>query len=136
MLSKFVGIPYVAHGRDYDGADCWGLVYLYYRDLLGTPIPSYSVEMHEREFHRRDIGPLIDAEKEKRWLQADAPSPGDCVLLRAGRYNSHVGIFLGAGKILHSEGPEPSVVARLDDMRLRSRITGYFRLKTDGLPSA
>jgi cell wall-associated NlpC family hydrolase len=135
-LSKFVGIPYVAHGRGYEGADCWGLLFLYYRDVLGMPIPSYSAEMQEREFHRKDIGPLVDAEIERLWLQIDEPQPGDGVLLRAGRFNSHVGVFLGNGRMLHSEGPDPSVVVRLDDIRLRSRITGFFRLKTDGSPPA
>ena len=136
MLQNFVGIPYVPNGREYGGADCWGLLFLYYRDALGTPIPSYSTEMREREFHRRDIGPLIDAEKEKHWVQVDEPQPGDCVLLRAGRHNTHVGVFLGGSKLLHSEGPDPSVVARIDDIRLRSRIAGFFRLKTDGSPPA
>lgn len=130
-IEKFVGIPYVAHGRSYEGADCWGLLFLYYRDALGTPIPSYSAEMHDRNFHRRDIGPLMDSEIEKLWMQVDDPQPGDGILLRAGRFNSHVGVFLGSGRILHSEGPEQSVVARLDDIRLRSRVTGFFRLKAD-----
>jgi len=135
-LQRFVGVPYVAHGREYTGADCWGLLFLYYRDELGTPIPSYSSEMRERDFHRKDIGPLMDVEIERLWLQVDEPQPGDGVLLRAGRFNTHVGVFLGAGRMLHSEGPEPSVVARLDDIRLRSRITGFFRLKPDGSPLA
>jgi murein DD-endopeptidase len=45
MFDQFVGIPYVAHGRDYAGADCWGLLYLFYRDVLGVQIPSYVAEM-------------------------------------------------------------------------------------------
>jgi cell wall-associated NlpC family hydrolase len=135
-LQRFVGVPYVAHGREYAGADCWGLLFLYYRDELGTPIPSYSSEMRERDFHRKDIGPLMDVEIDRLWLQVDDPQPGDGVLLRAGRFNTHVGVFLGGGRMLHSEGPEPSVVARLDDIRLRSRITGFFRLKPDGSPTA
>ncbi len=129
MLDRFIGIPYVAHGRDYVGADCWGLVYLYYRDVLGLPIPSYSAEMQDREFHRRDIGPLIEIERKRHWCRVDVPSPGDCVLFRAGKHNSHVGVFIAAGRLLHSEGPGPSVLARLDDIRLRSRIAGYFKLK-------
>ena len=42
LMDQFVGIPYIAHGRGYDGADCWGIVYLFYRDVLKTPIPDYT----------------------------------------------------------------------------------------------
>jgi len=127
--SDFVGIPYVAHGREYAGADCWGILFLFYRDMLGTPVPAYSAEMDAREFRHRDIGPLIAEEREKNWRQVDTPVFGDCVLMRAGRHDSHVGVFLGQGRMLHSEGPDdPSVIQRIGDMRWRSRISGFYRL--------
>lgn len=127
MRPQFVGIPYVPHGRDYAGADCWGILYLYYRDVLQKPVPSYSAEMQEREFHRRDIGPLISDEKALHWRQVDVPEIGDCVLMRTGRHPTHVGVYLGEGRMLHSEGPHPSAIERLDDLRIRNRIIGYYR---------
>lgn len=128
MLDRFVGIPYVQHGREYAGSDCWGIVFLYYRDVLGTPIPAYSAEMEAREFTNRGIGPLMASEREKHWQAVARPETGDCVLMRAGRHDSHVGIYLGNGRMLHSEGPEPSVIERIDGMRWRNRISGYYRL--------
>ncbi|MGY5789047.1 C40 family peptidase len=128
IAADLVGIPYVPHGRDYTGADCWGILFLYYRDVLGTPVPAYSSEMEAREFHRGDIAPLIDEEREQHWHQAETPQPGDCVLMRAGRHDSHVGVFLGQGRMLHSEGPHPSVIDRISDMRWRNRISGFYRL--------
>jgi len=128
MTERFVGIPYVPHGRSYEGADCWGILFLYYRDALGTPVPAYSAEMDAREFRHRDIGPLVAAERDKHWRLVDRPEPGDCVLMRAGRHDSHVGVFLGQGRMLHSEGPDPSVIDRIGDMRWRNRISGFYRL--------
>lgn len=127
-MEQFIGIPYVPHGREYTGADCWGIVFLYYRDVLGSPIPAYSAEMEVRAFKNRDIGPLMAAEREKHWRTVEEPQTGDCVLMRAGRYDSHVGIYLGQGRMLHSEGPEPSVIERINGMRWRNRISGYYRL--------
>ncbi len=126
-MERFVGIPYIPHGRDYDGADCWGILFLYFRDVLGTPIPSYSAEMRELEFHRHEISQLIVAEKGQQWTEVDMPASGDCVLMRVGRDESHVGVFIGGGQMLHSEGPHPSQIERIGDMRWRSRIVGYFR---------
>lgn len=128
MLDRFVGIPYVQNGREYEGSDCWGVVYLYYRDVLGKLIPTYSAEMEARQFTNRDIGPLLTAERDLHWHSVEHPQAGDCVLMRAGRHNSHVGIYLGNGRMLHSEGPEPSVIERVDGMRWRNRISGYYRL--------
>ncbi len=126
--ADYVGIPYVPHGREYTGADCWGILFLYYRDVLGTPVPAYSAEMDAREFRHKDIGPLIAEEREKHWRQVESPAVGDCVLMRAGRHDSHVGVFLGQGRMLHSEGPDPSVIDRIGDMRWRNRISGFYRL--------
>lgn len=126
-MEQFVGIPYLPHGRDYDGADCWGILFLYFRDIRGTLIPSYSAEMADLDFHRREISLLIDAEKARHWEEVKRPAPGDCVLMRVGRDESHVGVFIGNGQMLHSEGPHPSQIERMCDMRWRSRIVGYFR---------
>lgn len=126
-MERFIGIPYLPHGRSYDGADCWGVLFLYYRDVLGQMLPSYSAEMQDLEFHRREISRLVAAEKGHNWAEVVAPAPGDCVLMRVGRDESHVGVFLGGGRMLHSEGPHPSQIERMGDMRWRDRITGYFR---------
>lgn len=130
-MNQFIGIPYLPHGRAYEGADCWGLVWLYYRDVLGLEIPSYSSEMQARDFSRHSIGPLIDGEKQMSWRELPEleKAPGDVVLIRRGLQASHVGIYAGSGLLLHSDGPDPSHIDRLDSISLRSRIVGFYRLK-------
>ena len=113
---------------DYDGADCWGIVYLFYRDELKTPIPSYSQEMKERRFKCRDIGPLIDAERDANWVKLERLTYGACVVIRNGKFETHVGIYLGKKRILHSE-TDCSRIERLDSMNLRGRIVGFYGLK-------
>ena len=128
-MERFIGIPYVEHGRDYSGADCWGVVYLFYRDVLGRPIPAYSAEMQARAFHHRDIGALIKSERAAHWVEVEQPDHGDVALMRTGREESHVGIFISGGRILHSEGEPGSCMVRADDLRIRSRLVGYFRVR-------
>ncbi len=125
-----IGIPYIEHGRDYSGADCWGIVFLFYRDILKRPIPSYVAEMQARSFHRRDIGALIEDERAEHWVEVPEPAHGDVVLMRTGRAESHVGIYLKGARILHSEGEPGSYIVRADDMRIRFRLVGYFRRRT------
>lgn len=126
-LDGFVGIPYVEHGRDYAGADCWGVLYLYYRDVLGVSIPSYSVELEKIPFDRAAITPVAARHKDIFWHQVQQPVAGDGVLMRVGRSETHVGIYLDRRRLLHSEGPHPSEIVRIDDIRVKSRITGFYR---------
>ncbi|MGO8093230.1 C40 family peptidase [Rhizobium leguminosarum] len=126
-MERFVGIPYVELGRTYEAADCWGVLRLYYRDVRGILLPSYIEEMEGREFRRNHISPLVAGEKDQNWNEVDRPEIGDAILMRVGRDESHVGVFIGNGQMLHSEGPHPSLIERMGDMRWRSRITGYFR---------
>ncbi len=39
---RLVGIPFIAGGRGWDGCDCWGLLLLAYREVLGIELPSYD----------------------------------------------------------------------------------------------
>jgi cell wall-associated NlpC family hydrolase len=129
MIDRLVGVPYVEHGRDYEGSDCWGLVYLFYRDILQAPIPSYSAEMHERGMTCRAFAPLIASEVEAHWQEVAEPSHGAVALMRNGRHPTHVGVMLDKRRLLHTEGPGPSCIERIDGMRLRSRLAGFYRLK-------
>lgn len=130
-MNDFIGIPYAEHGRDYTGADCWGMVFLYYRDVLNTPVPSYEVEMSSREFRPKAISPLVMAERDANWTQTQTPKQGDVVVMRNGMHEGHVGIYLDGGLLLHSDGEVNSgysCIERLDGPAIRNRIVGYFRL--------
>ena len=44
MLSRFIGIPFKVGGEDFEGCDCWGLVKLYFKQILDIDIPDYRVD--------------------------------------------------------------------------------------------
>ncbi len=135
---EFTGIPWVRHGRSIEGADCWGLCCLWYQARLGVTLPDYLDVMARIDSDPAGRHGLIAAEAQA-WVKVPAPQAAqhDIVLLRAGRVHEHVGIFLGAGLMLHSEGPEGthSVIQRIDSPALRHRVIGYFRLPEGGFPT-
>ena len=130
-MQDFTGIPYANHGRGYGGADCWGLVYLFYRDALGLEIPTYEVEMSSRRIAPRHVGPLIAAQKDAHWLEVEPSEKqtGDVVLMRSGTDLSHVGIYMARDMLLHTEGGDYSVCVPLNSVTIRKRIAGFYRLK-------
>ena len=97
---EMVGVSYRRGGTDPDaGLDCSGFVQLVFRDAIGLGLPRTSREMSE-------VGDRVDRQELKA---------GDLVFFNTMRRAfSHVGIYLGEGRFLHS--PRPGGEVRVEDM--------------------
>lgn len=131
-LDKYLHIPFKACGRTESGADCWGLVYLFYKWEYGIELKSYA-EIDPKS--QMTIAKLIEIHK-KFWQRMDSPEEGDVVIMRS--YNrrgstwSHLGIVVnlspGVKGVLHTEiGDRNAHTQRLDDPIVRSRIKEFRR---------
>ena len=113
-----VGKPYRWGGSSpRHGFDCSGLVQHVYREALGIELPRTSREMGTRgtKVARADL------------------APGDPVFFQTGRHpNSHVGIYIGDNKFVHS--PSTGSTIRVDDLDSgywEKRFTGARRLESE-----
>lgn len=95
-----LGIPYKRGGNTEDsGFDCSGFVRAVYERTAGLILPRQAKD-------QATAGDSVD----KRDLQ-----PGDLVFFNTLRRTfSHVGIYMGEGKFIHS--PKPGSQVRVDDM--------------------
>jgi cell wall-associated NlpC family hydrolase len=125
-LSSFVGLPYKDMGRDYSGVDCWGLVFLVYRDALDIAIPSYAEDC-EPPFHRGKRSKLIGQEI-VHWQRRKPGNErlGDAVLMRMGGFTCHVGLLAPRAMILHCEDGRNSVLEPSTSLHLKNRIEGFY----------
>jgi probable lipoprotein NlpC len=100
---SFLGIPYRWAGIDRRGMDCSGFVYASFRYALGYTIPRTSLGM----YHWAQRIPTAQLQ------------PGDFVFfITVGTRVSHVGIYVGGGRFIHSasDGPRTGVIiSRLDE---------------------
>ena len=124
-MKQFVGLPFVDGGRDWSGVDCWGLVCLAYRELSGIQLPLYGDVSAE---DLRSVSRNIDAGK-NGWRRVEQPEALDVAVMRLPSSSriGHVGLYDGAGRILHAE--RASGVA-LEDMRspmIAARLVGFWR---------
>ena len=115
-------------GRDYDGYDCWGLVCLWYRDMLGIELDSFAGISTART---RDIAALIMRQKQT-WSTVEKPRRHDVVLMRVrtietSRLVAHVGVMTDERRMLHVEAQHKSHVVRIDSPIVASRIMEYRR---------
>jgi hypothetical protein len=107
----FLGVPYRRGGASAEtGFDCSGFVKAIYEQTVGLVLPRRANE-------QAAAGQKI----EKSELQ-----PGDLVFFNTLRRTfSHVGIYVGDGKFIHS--PKPGAQVRVEDMGVR-----YWATRFDG----
>jgi cell wall-associated NlpC family hydrolase len=107
----FLGVPYRRGGNSAEtGFDCSGFVKAIYEQSIGLVLPR-----------RADQQAAATQKIDKTELQ-----PGDLVFFNTmKRAFSHVGIYVGDGKFIHS--PKPGAEVRVEDMRV-----SYWQRRFDG----
>ena len=106
-----IGVPYRRGGNTYNsGFDCSGFVRAVYDQNLGLMLPRSAAQQ---------AGATHEIERSE--LQ-----PGDLVFFNTLRRTfSHVGIYVGDHKFIHS--PKPGAAVRIEDMRVN-----YWNRRFDG----
>jgi cell wall-associated NlpC family hydrolase len=107
----FLGVPYRRGGNNAEtGFDCSGFVKAMYENTVGLVLPRVAKEQAAA------TQPI-----DKQDLQ-----PGDLVFFNTmKRAFSHVGIYVGEGKFIHS--PKPGAEVRVEDMG-----QSYWKRRFDG----
>ncbi len=125
-VSGYSDIPFVEHGRDHSGCDCYGLLILLFKEQFGIDLPPYYSGSSRHDAVA--IAALIEPER-SRWLEvkeADA-MPGDVVLLKIWNQPMHVGMIFAPGRMIHAIQDVGVCVGRLDDKEWRDRKLGFYR---------
>jgi cell wall-associated NlpC family hydrolase len=115
----FLGVPYRRGGNSVEsGFDCSGFVKAMYEQTVGLVLPR-KAEQQAAATQKIDRADL---------------QPGDLVFFNTMRHAfSHVGIYVGEGKFIHS--PKPGSEVRVDDMAgnyWSRRFDGARRVPTAG----
>lgn len=126
FIERGVRVPFVVGGRSFDGWDCWGLIYVAYRDVFGVEINKLAIEYDPSSTPHDEIDRLANQEKSE-WIDVFQPRFGDIALYRVGRYQSHVSLVLPANRMIHSERKIGTHSDRLDNLIWAQRNVGYFR---------
>ncbi len=132
ILKGYVGIPFLDHGRDRRGCDCWGLVRLVHllEERIELPLHGEVSARELLEIARRVRAATASAV----WVDVtDRPRQAmDVVLMKAAEAKGsrawHLGIMRDPKTILHTEeGVDSHLMALDDDVWGRHRIVGFRR---------
>jgi len=112
VAEQMVGVPYVWGGATPQGFDCSGLVFYAYRKT-GLAVPRTSLEQF----------------RAARPVSLDSARPGDLLFFRIGRDVSHVGIYVGDNRFIHSpETGQRVKITDLDHQFYRKHFAGAGRI--------
>lgn len=126
MISTLIGIPYLNKGRDQSiGLDCWGLLREFYFQHFNIELPSYD-DQYQDAFDKQSTESVIQ-NNYSDWVLVNNPQFGDAILCRLAGHPCHVGVYLGEGKMLHTQSGHDSAIDMIDSVKWKNRIDGYYR---------
>lgn len=133
-LADFVGLPFRDHGRDRNGADCWGGVRLVLRELRGIVLPDYGSGYHGT-MDCDGIGVAIREGLVRDFVPVARPQAFDLVIFKLAGKPWHVGLVVAPGRFLHWPQPDErgndgtSRIAWYTDRTWKHRVDGFWRYR-------
>lgn len=124
----FLAVPYADEGRSPEGADCYGLIWLWYRDVLEIDIPIFD---DVPPGNMVAVNAMIEQHKSE-WLEVEIPCEHDiCVMRGIGfRGAGHMGVVQPRRRLLHTTQDQGARIERLSDPTIKSRIIEFRRHKS------
>lgn len=116
FIERAVGLPWIDRAQSWQAMDCWGLVVMYYRHVLGVELP----DVHGLEFGV-GMGAALDTGLFEP--AADPVSDGVIFIAHDPRTGApcHVGVCIDGQYVLHSNH---GAGVRCDRLCLLKRIYG------------
>ncbi|MDU2940134.1 MAG: NlpC/P60 family protein [Enterobacteriaceae bacterium] len=98
FIRKVNGKPWADRACNFDAMDCWGMVVLYYRHVLG-------LELHHMAGYESGSDFVTCYEQESScWRVVPVPIDGCIAVFCRGEKPSHIGVMVSPVKCLHSRG--------------------------------
>lgn len=117
FATRAVGVVWKKWRSDFQGVDCFGLVVLYFREVLGIDLG---------EVPRIDIAAGFHATQ--GWHECDPEAGATCFMSWRDGAPTHCGILLSPSEVIHAEGNEdcPGSV-RVSKLRAVQQIHGQIK---------
>jgi Cell wall-associated hydrolases (invasion-associated proteins) len=131
MLNDLLAVPFVEGGRDISiGLDCYGLCKEIYKrrgiDLIEYMDVALKTIVSKENYS--DVEDVIQTEVSKLFEKIENPEPFCLVLLRNGRFVTHIGIVLEDKiRFIHTRQGIGVSVTRLSHILWSKKIEGFYR---------
>jgi cell wall-associated NlpC family hydrolase len=101
--ARYVGVPFRARGRGFDGADCYGLVALLYREEFGLDLDDLSANYWADGTTPASRVGVFRSAPAHGWVEIapEEVEPGDVLSFRVGEHEAHCGVAVDRRRMLH-----------------------------------
>jgi len=126
-VSSYMTIPFEEKGRSHEGIDCYGLIFLIFREQFGIDLPSYT-EDYTTTHDKASVSALMMRES-MDWpeIPLARARPGDVMILRVQGQPWHCGLIVDPPHFVHAVRVVGTVRARWDSALWEKRIMGVHR---------
>lgn len=111
-------------GRSYSDIDCWGVVREFYKREFGIELKRYYDDIPSSKDEAKSLIYSHMAEFEKVQKPEEK---GDILLIKIMGVESHIAVYLGDGKMLHTSIPTGCIVDKLS--KWERMVTGVYRVR-------
>ena len=128
-LTQYLGIPFRDHGRDRDGCDCWGLVRLVYSEQLGIELPDLG-DGYSDAYARGEVNSTVNGATDENWnvdVTDEPRRPFDVLTFTRGGIETHVGLWIEDGVMLHIVDGTCAAFERYDTVKWKRRFSRALR---------
>lgn len=130
FVNRALDVPFEEKGRSYDGWDCWGLIYVAYRDIYNIDLPLYTGE-YQSTRRREELQNLISMEKTTTWELHDPHEPGDVAVVKMMGRACHTGLMLSDWNMLHVQDKVAAIIEPINCPPWRDKaydkVEGIYR---------
>jgi len=125
-MEKLIGIPFLPLGRSYAGADCAGLVIIFYRDILKIRHEEY---LTYRDVTENNEPQIISALNNAKFAKVTSPKrKGDLLIIRSYGHIAHLGICFNERYFLHTLERIGSHLTEYEHPGWKRRIESTWRM--------
>lgn len=110
-------------GTPYEEKDCWGIAVKFYEYEFNKELKQY----YEKVPNDIAIANSLIFANVRDFIKVETPQYGDLIIIKFRGIESHIGVYIGEGKMLHSSHSTDCVVEDLE--RWKKFITGFYRMK-------
>ena len=124
FAKKAISVPFKPHGRSWDAWDCWGLGYMYYKEVKGILLPTYNKD-YKSVKDRELLQQLFSEGIAQSWEAVEKAEPLDGIMYFSSGRTCHVGWAIDSKMMLHTEHGTGTTFERIDS--LIRRVEGIYR---------
>jgi hypothetical protein len=126
MIENFIGVPFLDKGRTFNGCDCYGLVKLYYKEILNIEIPETIITADKP---RRIFANYLK-EISENWKPCEPKANAVIAMSVNSEFPNlvtHFAVMIDDKRFIDTRENMSSYLTNIDDERIKNQIKGFYQ---------